>query len=70
MGAVFAALRKDDPDDVFEPARKQFDGQGSYGNGGAMRIAPAALGCLKHGFEKLKVRTMTMTSSLYRYIMK
>ncbi|XP_046342813.2 ADP-ribosylhydrolase ARH3-like isoform X2 [Haliotis rufescens] len=61
VGAVFAALRKDDPDDVFEPARKQFDGQGSYGNGGAMRIAPAALGCLKQGFENLKTVTVDIS---------
>ena len=30
-------------DDIYRPAREQFDGSGSYGNGGAMRIAPLAL---------------------------
>ncbi|XP_046552646.1 ADP-ribose glycohydrolase ARH3-like [Haliotis rubra] len=58
VGAVFIALRLNNPEDVFEPARKQFDGQGSFGNGGAMRIAPAALGCMKDGFEKLKTVTV------------
>jgi len=29
--------------DPHGPASEQFDGTGSYGNGGGMRIAPAAL---------------------------
>ncbi len=29
--------------DVFQPARAQFNGRGSFGNGGAMRAAPFAL---------------------------
>uniref|UniRef100_A0A3B1JXH2 ADP-ribosylhydrolase ARH3 n=1 Tax=Astyanax mexicanus TaxID=7994 RepID=A0A3B1JXH2_ASTMX len=29
--------------DVFQPARAQFGGRGSFGNGGAMRVAPFAL---------------------------
>lgn len=29
--------------DVFQPARAQFSGRGSFGNGGAMRAAPFAL---------------------------
>ncbi|XP_043915887.1 ADP-ribose glycohydrolase ARH3 isoform X2 [Protopterus annectens] len=29
--------------DVYQPAREQFDGKGSYGNGGAMRVSPIAL---------------------------
>ncbi|KAM3833893.1 ADP-ribosylhydrolase ARH3-like [Diretmus argenteus] len=29
--------------DVFQPARDQFNGRGSFGNGGAMRVAPFAL---------------------------
>lgn len=29
--------------DVFQPARAQFSGHGSFGNGGAMRAAPFAL---------------------------
>nr|XP_032810543.1 ADP-ribose glycohydrolase ARH3 isoform X1 [Petromyzon marinus] len=30
-------------DDVFTPAAEQFEGRGSFGNGGAMRVAPVAL---------------------------
>lgn len=30
--------------DVYQPARDQFNGRGSFGNGGAMRAAPFALG--------------------------
>uniref|UniRef100_A0A8D8R1U4 ADP-ribosylhydrolase ARH3 n=2 Tax=Cacopsylla melanoneura TaxID=428564 RepID=A0A8D8R1U4_9HEMI len=40
---VFVKLKKDKVSDPFQPAREQFNGSGSYGNGGAMRIAPVAL---------------------------
>lgn len=39
---VFAKL-KDKIEDFRRPAREQFDGAGSYGNGAAMRISPIAL---------------------------
>ncbi|KAI5705659.1 hypothetical protein M8J75_000677 [Diaphorina citri] len=45
---VFAKLKETNKlIDPFQPAREQFNGTGSYGNGGAMRIAPVALFC--HG---------------------
>jgi poly(ADP-ribose) glycohydrolase ARH3 len=40
---VFANLRIINYDRPYEPARMQFAGYGSYGNGGAMRISPIAL---------------------------
>ncbi|GLH00525.1 ADP-ribose glycohydrolase ARH3 [Gryllus bimaculatus] len=40
---VFHKLRAEKFEDPFGPARAQFNGSGSYGNGGAMRIAPIAL---------------------------
>ncbi|XP_023240376.1 poly(ADP-ribose) glycohydrolase ARH3-like [Centruroides sculpturatus] len=40
---VFGKLKDDDYRDVFGPAREQFEGRGSYGNGAAMRTAPLAL---------------------------
>ncbi|RUS81455.1 hypothetical protein EGW08_010795 [Elysia chlorotica] len=40
---VFEGLKNPETKDVYEPARVQFGGSGSYGNGGAMRIAPASL---------------------------
>lgn len=36
---VFKKLLSPKCSDVFEPARAQFNGKGSYGNGGAMRVA-------------------------------
>lgn len=36
-------MRNSKYEDVFRPASEQFGGNGSYGNGGAMRIAPVAL---------------------------
>ncbi|XP_015792774.1 poly(ADP-ribose) glycohydrolase ARH3 [Tetranychus urticae] len=40
---VFAALHIEEYADPFGPAKRQFSGTGSYGNGAAMRIAPVAL---------------------------
>ncbi|XP_015910924.2 ADP-ribosylhydrolase ARH3 [Parasteatoda tepidariorum] len=40
---VFMVLKETNFEDVFLPAARQFNGDGSYGNGAAMRIAPVAL---------------------------
>lgn len=40
---VFEKLKDTKYKDVFKPATEQFNGSGSYGNGGAMRIAPIPL---------------------------
>ncbi|KAF5289466.1 hypothetical protein FQR65_LT11839 [Abscondita terminalis] len=40
---VFAKLRRSKFEDVFKPAKEQFGGIGSFGNGGAMRVSPLAL---------------------------
>jgi len=40
---VFEALNKTGCEDPFLPAKLQFNGSGSYGNGAAMRISPIAL---------------------------
>ena len=42
---VFHKLREETLEDVTLPAREQFDGSGSYGNGAAMRVSPLALFC-------------------------
>ena len=42
---VFHKLRAQNFGDPFGPAKEQFGGSGSYGNGGAMRVAPLALFC-------------------------
>lgn len=51
---VFDKLRHD-PEDIFHPAREQHGGEGSYGNGSAMRVSPVALLC-KSEEELIKVR--------------
>nr|CAI5834001.1 unnamed protein product [Callosobruchus analis] len=43
VGEVFNKLKATKFEDVFKPATEQFHGKGSYGNGGAMRVAPIAL---------------------------
>lgn len=40
---VFQQLNNQNFQDVWKPAKEQFNGSGSYGNGGAMRIAPVCL---------------------------
>lgn len=40
---VFHKLRANKFSDVLTPAKEQFGGEGSLGNGGAMRVAPIAL---------------------------
>lgn len=42
---LFHLLRKSKFEDVLLPANLQFNGQGSFGNGAAMRISPVALYC-------------------------
>ena len=49
---VFEKLRGNRFADVVGPAKEQFNGQGSLGNGGAMRIAPIALFCYQN-YDKL-----------------
>lgn len=40
---VFRKLRNSKFSDIWKPAREQFNGSGSLGNGGAMRISPVPL---------------------------
>ncbi|KAG7281252.1 hypothetical protein CRUP_019777 [Coryphaenoides rupestris] len=40
---VLKKLSSSQLSDVYQPARDQFNGRGSFGNGGAMRVAPFAL---------------------------
>ncbi|XP_052226762.1 ADP-ribosylhydrolase ARH3-like isoform X2 [Dreissena polymorpha] len=63
VATVFHALRETNYEDVYRPAAGQFEGQGSYGNGGAMRIAPAALfACAKkYDFSKIAELTEQIT---------
>lgn len=48
--------------DVWKPARQQFNGSGSLGNGGAMRIAPVALYC--YSDHKLLLNTAEKCTKL------
>jgi len=52
---VFEALRRENYRHPYGPAERQFDGNGSYGNGGAMRISPAALFAIKRQPEEVDV---------------
>ncbi|XP_014261834.1 poly(ADP-ribose) glycohydrolase ARH3-like isoform X2 [Cimex lectularius] len=59
---VFTKLKTNKLEDLWTPAKEQFEGQGSAGNGAAMRIAPVALFC--HDNEDLLIDTVTKSAKL------
>merc|ERR1712140_163141 len=59
---VFAQLKEEDFKDPHGPATKSFDGQGSGGNGAAMRIAPLAL----YGFDMIQENLIKATQDVSR----
>lgn len=56
---VFEKLQRDAGSDPFKPAKEQFGGSGSYGNGGAMRVSPVALFYAHDRKEMLEVNCIT-----------
>lgn len=60
---VFQRLHTEKHDDVLLPAREQFNGEGSYGNGAAMRVSPLALFYSKD-FEQLKIVSINVLRQL------
>ncbi|CAH8521330.1 unnamed protein product [Schistosoma margrebowiei] len=64
VGRVFSSLRMANYKDPYAHAADLFNGTGSYGNGGAMRIAPAALYGLRYpkgDFEKIVIDITRLT---------
>ncbi|KAJ6222070.1 hypothetical protein RDWZM_000615 [Blomia tropicalis] len=59
---VFAALMLANYEHPFEPAKRQFGGLGSYGNGGAMRCGPVAL----YGYSMEQNRLIELTRDCAR----
>ncbi|CAH8522340.1 unnamed protein product [Schistosoma curassoni] len=67
IGRVFSSLRMANYKDPYAHAADLFNGTGSYGNGGAMRIAPAALYGLrypKREFESPPLRSIVLSIGL------
>uniref|UniRef100_A0A8D8IZT5 ADP-ribosylhydrolase ARH3 n=4 Tax=Culex pipiens TaxID=7175 RepID=A0A8D8IZT5_CULPI len=62
VGDVFDKLRKTKIANPVGPAAEQFGGNGSYGNGAAMRIAPVALYCANR--DKSELIKLVQESSL------
>ncbi|GAB6024591.1 hypothetical protein CHUAL_009739 [Chamberlinius hualienensis] len=56
---IFAAWKRHGLVDVYQPAQLQFNGSGSYGNGGAMRVAPIALYHCNSHKDMIKLATLT-----------
>jgi poly(ADP-ribose) glycohydrolase ARH3 len=61
---VFEKLRESQFRHIYDPAREQFDGRGSYGNGGAMRIAPMALFCCHLSDDQMSVGLVVSFATL------
>ncbi|CAH1175613.1 unnamed protein product [Phaedon cochleariae] len=59
---VFHKLKTSKFEDVFKPAAEQFMGSGSYGNGGAMRIAP--IGLYYHNNYKIMIKVATQSTKI------
>ena len=55
IGTVFSKLKNSGFNDIYGPAKEQFKGQGSCGNGSAMRISPVGLFGYKDGDALVKV---------------
>jgi len=60
--SVFEALKNENCQSPYGPAERQFDGNGSYGNGGAMRISPAALFAIKRQPEEVDVSNVALVN--------
>ncbi|CAO1423509.1 unnamed protein product [Diamesa hyperborea] len=63
---VFHKLRAHKFEELLIPAKEQYNGKGSFGNGAAMRISPVALFCYNKSqkvLEDLVVKTSSVTHS-------
>lgn len=59
VSTVFYRLKNSGYSDVFGPSSQQFKGEGSCGNGSAMRISPAALLGFKDDRVLVQVSTLS-----------
>ncbi|XP_029645027.1 ADP-ribose glycohydrolase ARH3 [Octopus sinensis] len=66
---VFMAWKRSDYENIDTPAMSQFNFTGSYGNGGGMRIAPAALFTHHQSPEKLKELSDKITKLTHTHIL-
>ncbi len=61
IGTIFSKIKNSNFSDVHQPAKLQFKGQGSCGNGAAMRISPGGV----FGYNDDK--TLVEVSEHWRY---
>lgn len=64
IGTVFSKLKNSGFAEVYGPAKEQFKGQGSCGNGSAMRISPVGLFGYKDEETLIKVYNYVGTKLL------
>lgn len=65
---VFEKLRQTKLSDPLQPAKEQFNGSGSYGNGAAMRVSPIPLFC--HNKSKDQLIDMVKNSAIITHTHK
>ncbi|XP_039263962.2 ADP-ribosylhydrolase ARH3-like [Styela clava] len=58
--SIFKSTKENDYRNPFDPAKEQFDGEGSYGNGSAMRVSPVPL---FHHKDKVKIAELASSQS-------
>ena len=64
---VFATLKSTKFRDLLTPAQEQFRGEGSCGNGGAMRISPVGLFGFHDDETLVEVNITSTATSMYSY---
>ena len=64
IGTVFSKLKNSGFVDIYGPAKEQFKGQGSCGNGSAMRISPVGL----FGYKDEDTLVKVCHSKWYMYV--
>lgn len=55
--SLFHKLRRSKLQDPLQPAKDQFNGTGSFGNGGAMRVTPVSLFCYNNPDKLIEMAT-------------
>ena len=65
---VFYKLKDQNFKDVWGPAIEQFEGAGSYGNGGAMRISPVSLYAYNNYKNMIEIATQSTKLTHTHYL--
>lgn len=65
---LFTKLKNNQFKEIFKPAESQFEGQGSLGNGGGMRIAPIGL-FFQHNYDAMVEAAITSSKLTHTHLL-